>query len=61
MEPHAEVISRAKLFFAAVTDFGAAQHASVSFVDAAFPGMLSGINREWVGWRSSHATRAQGR
>ena len=48
MEVHAQVISRAKLFSGAATDFGAAANSQVSFVDAAFPGMLPVINRECV-------------
>jgi aspartyl-tRNA(Asn)/glutamyl-tRNA(Gln) amidotransferase subunit B len=45
LEVHAQVISKAKLFSSAATDFGAAPNAQVSFVDAAFPGMLPVINR----------------
>src|SRR5882724_7534319 len=45
LEVHAQVISNAKLFSSAATDFGAAPNAQVSFVDAAFPGMLPVINR----------------
>ncbi|HUB15412.1 MAG TPA: Asp-tRNA(Asn)/Glu-tRNA(Gln) amidotransferase subunit GatB [Acetobacteraceae bacterium] len=48
LEVHAQVISRAKLFSGAATDFGAEPNAQVSFVDAAFPGMLPVINRECV-------------
>ncbi len=48
MEVHAQVISRAKLFSGAATAFGAEPNAQVSFVDAAFPGMLPVINRECV-------------
>jgi aspartyl-tRNA(Asn)/glutamyl-tRNA(Gln) amidotransferase subunit B len=48
MEVHAQVISRAKLFSGAATAFGAAPNTQVSFVDAAFPGMLPVINRECV-------------
>ncbi len=48
LEVHAQVISRAKLFSGAPTDFGAAPNTQVSFVDAAFPGMLPVINRECV-------------
>jgi aspartyl-tRNA(Asn)/glutamyl-tRNA(Gln) amidotransferase subunit B len=48
LEVHAQVISRAKLFSGAATDFGAQPNAQVSFVDAAFPGMLPVINRECV-------------
>ena len=42
------MISRAKLFSGAATDFGAPPNTQVSFVDAAFPGMLPVINRECV-------------
>jgi aspartyl-tRNA(Asn)/glutamyl-tRNA(Gln) amidotransferase subunit B len=45
LEVHAQVVSKAKLFSGAATDFGAAPNTQVSFVDAAFPGMLPVINR----------------
>ena len=45
LEVHAQVISKAKLFSGAATDFGAAPNTQVSSVDAAFPGMLPVINR----------------
>ncbi|GIX11818.1 Asp-tRNA(Asn)/Glu-tRNA(Gln) amidotransferase subunit GatB [Elioraea sp.] len=48
LEVHAQVISKAKLFSGAATAFGAAPNTQVSFVDAAFPGMLPVINRECV-------------
>ena len=48
LEVHAQVTSQAKLFSGAATAFGAAPNAQVSFVDAAFPGMLPVINRECV-------------
>jgi len=48
LEVHAQVISNAKLFSGAATEFGAAPNTQVSFVDAAFPGMLPVINRECV-------------
>ena len=48
LEVHAQVISHAKLFSGAATDFGAEPNTQVSFVDAAFPGMLPVINRECV-------------
>src|SRR5271170_5190844 len=48
LEVHAQVVSRAKLFSGAATAFGAAPNTQVSFVDAAFPGMLPVINRECV-------------
>jgi aspartyl-tRNA(Asn)/glutamyl-tRNA(Gln) amidotransferase subunit B len=48
LEIHAQVISKAKLFSGAATAFGAAPNTQVSFVDAAFPGMLPVLNRECV-------------
>ena len=48
LEVHAQVISRSKLFSGAATDFGAAPNTQVSFVDAAFPGMLPVLNRVCV-------------
>jgi aspartyl-tRNA(Asn)/glutamyl-tRNA(Gln) amidotransferase subunit B len=48
MEVHAQVISQAKLFSGAATEFGAEPNRQVSFVDAAFPGMLPVINRECI-------------
>ncbi len=45
MEVHAQVLSKAKLFSGAATAFGAEPNSHVSFVDAAFPGMLPVINR----------------
>jgi aspartyl-tRNA(Asn)/glutamyl-tRNA(Gln) amidotransferase subunit B len=48
LEVHAQVISKAKLFSGAATAFGAPPNTQVSFVDAAFPGMLPVINRECV-------------
>jgi aspartyl-tRNA(Asn)/glutamyl-tRNA(Gln) amidotransferase subunit B len=48
LEVHAQVISRSKLFSGAATDFGAEPNSQVSFVDAAFPGMLPVLNRECV-------------
>ena len=47
-EVHAQVISNAKLFSGAATEFGAPPNSQVSFVDAAFPGMLPVVNRECV-------------
>ena len=44
LEVHAQVVSKAKLFSGAATAFGAAPNAQVSFIDAAFPGMLPVIN-----------------
>jgi len=48
LEVHAQIISKAKLFSGAATDFGADPNTEVSFVDAAFPGMLLVINRQCV-------------
>ena len=48
LEVHAQVISQAKLFSGAATAFGAEPNSQVSFVDAAFPGMLPVVNRECV-------------
>ena len=48
LEVHAQVVSRAKLFSGAATDYGASPNTQVSFIDAAFPGMLPVINRECV-------------
>ena len=44
LEVHAQVISKAKLFSGAAAAFGADPNTQVSFVDAAFPGMLPVIN-----------------
>jgi aspartyl-tRNA(Asn)/glutamyl-tRNA(Gln) amidotransferase subunit B len=44
LEVHAQVISKAKLFSGAATDFGAEPNSQVSLVDAAFPGMLPVLN-----------------
>ena len=48
LEVHAQVISQAKLFSGAATAFGAEPNSQVSFVDAAFPGMLPVVNGECV-------------
>src|ERR1700733_320976 len=45
LEVHAQVVSKSKLFSGAAPAFGAEPNAQVSFVDAAFPGMLPVINR----------------
>lgn len=45
LEVHAQIISKAKLFSGAATAFGAEPNSQVSFVDAAFPGMLPVINQ----------------
>jgi aspartyl-tRNA(Asn)/glutamyl-tRNA(Gln) amidotransferase subunit B len=44
LEVHAQIISRAKLFSGAATDFGSDPNTQVSLVDAAFPGMLPVLN-----------------
>src|SRR3712207_2429136 len=48
LEVHAQVVSNAKLFSGAAIAFGAEPNTQVSFVDAAFPGMLPVINRACV-------------
>ena len=48
LEVHAQVISKAKLFSGAATDFGAAPNSQVSLVDAAMPGMLPVLNEHCV-------------
>src|SRR3977135_1793076 len=48
LEVHAHVVSRAKLFSGAATAFGAEPNTQVSYVDAAFPGMLPVLNRVCV-------------
>jgi len=48
LEVHAQVISHAKLFSGAATEFGAEPNSQVSPVDAGFPGMLPVINRHCV-------------
>ena len=48
LEVHAQVISEAKLFSGASAEYGAAPNTQVSFVDAAFPGMLPVLNQECV-------------
>ena len=48
LEVHAQVISQSKLFSGAPTAFGAEPNTQVSFVDAAFPGMLPVLNRVCV-------------
>src|SRR5580692_6933071 len=48
LEVHAQVLSKAKLFSGASTEFGAEPNSQVSFVDAAMPGMLPVINAHCV-------------
>jgi aspartyl-tRNA(Asn)/glutamyl-tRNA(Gln) amidotransferase subunit B len=44
LEIHAQIVSKAKLFSGAATEYGAPPNAQVSLVDAAMPGMLPVIN-----------------
>src|SRR5918992_2338797 len=46
LEVHAQVVSNAKLFSGAATEFGAEPNAQVSLIDAAMPGMLPVPNEE---------------
>jgi aspartyl-tRNA(Asn)/glutamyl-tRNA(Gln) amidotransferase subunit B len=48
LEVHAQVVSQAKLFSGAPTEFGADPNTQVSLVDAAMPGMLPVINEYCV-------------
>ena len=48
MEVHAQVLSDAKLFSGASTQFGGEPNSQVSFIDAGFPGMLPVINEKCV-------------
>ncbi len=48
LEVHAQVVSRSKLFSGASATYGGEPNTQVSFVDAAFPGMLPVLNRECV-------------
>lgn len=48
LEVHAQVASDAKLFSSAPTSFAADPNSKVSFVDAAFPGMLPVLNKKCV-------------
>src|ERR1700751_5352757 len=48
LEVHAQVMSNAKLFSGASTEFGGEPNSQVSLVDAAMPGMLPVINEECV-------------
>ncbi len=48
MEVHCQVVSNAKLFSGAATDFGAEPNSQVSLVDAAMPGMLPVINAQCI-------------
>jgi aspartyl-tRNA(Asn)/glutamyl-tRNA(Gln) amidotransferase subunit B len=48
LEVHAQVVSQAKLFSGASTEFGAEPNSQVSLIDAAMPGMLPVPNRECI-------------
>jgi len=48
LEVHAQAITKSKLFSGAATTFGAEPNTQVSFVDAAFPGMLPVPNDEAI-------------
>jgi len=48
LEVHAQVISKAKLFATASTDFGAEPNTQVGFLDAGLPGMLPVLNTHCV-------------
>src|SRR5687767_7608978 len=48
LEVHAQIVSNAKLFSGAATEFGAEPNSQVSLVDAAMPGMLPVPNRECI-------------
>src|SRR4051794_9387568 len=48
LEVHAQVVSNAKLFSGAATEFGAEPNTQVSLIDAAMPGMLPVPNRECI-------------
>ncbi|HMG48226.1 MAG TPA: Asp-tRNA(Asn)/Glu-tRNA(Gln) amidotransferase subunit GatB [Allosphingosinicella sp.] len=48
LEVHAQIVSQAKLFSGASTEFGAEPNSQVALVDAAFPGMLPVLNEECI-------------
>jgi len=48
LEVHAQVVSKAKLFSGAPTEFGGEPNSQVSFIDAGMPGMLPVINEVCV-------------
>ena len=48
LEVHAQVISKAKLFSGASTDFGGGPNTQVSYIDAGMPGMLPVLNEQCV-------------
>ena len=45
LEVHAQVVSKAKLFSGAATEFGSQPNSQVSLIDAAMPGMLPVLNQ----------------
>ncbi len=48
LEVHAQATTTAKLFSGAATEFGSEPNSQVSFVDAAFPGMLPVLNGKCI-------------
>lgn len=48
LEVHCQIISKSKVFSGASTAFGAEQNTHVSFIDAAFPGMLPVVNEKCI-------------
>ncbi|HEV2867197.1 MAG TPA: Asp-tRNA(Asn)/Glu-tRNA(Gln) amidotransferase subunit GatB [Allosphingosinicella sp.] len=48
LEVHAQIVSKAKLFSGASTEFGAEPNSQVSLIDAAMPGMLPVPNGECI-------------
>lgn len=48
LEVHCQIISNSKVFSGASTTFGAEQNTHVSFIDAAFPGMLPVVNKKCI-------------
>ncbi|MBO7244081.1 MAG: Asp-tRNA(Asn)/Glu-tRNA(Gln) amidotransferase subunit GatB [Alphaproteobacteria bacterium] len=48
LEVHCQIISNSKVFSGASAKFGASANANVSFVDAAFPGMLPVVNEKCI-------------
>ncbi len=48
IEAHCQILSKSKLFSRASTEFGCNENENVSFIDAAFPGVLPSLNGECV-------------
>lgn len=48
LEVHCQIISQSKVFSPSSAEFGAEQNTHVSFVDAAFPGMLPVVNEKCI-------------